>query len=216
MKFTVRDVDQRSDAWLSLRLGRLTGSRAADMLAAGKGNAESVGRRNLRVQLTLERITGRPQEHGFKSAAMQQGIEREPDAQVLYEALTGRLLNRTGFVSSDNLMVGASLDGHVGDFEGIIEIKAPIAAIHLEYLTTGQIPGEYVKQINHGLWITGARWCDWLSFNPEFPEPLQAKLVRLERNEAAIADYERRAMAFLAECEVELAGVVKLAATAVA
>ena len=211
MKFTVVNAEQRSDAWHAARLGRLTGSRAADMLAAGKGGAEAAGRRNLRVQLMLERLTGRSHDRGFVSAAMQQGIEREPDAQAMYEALTGRMLNLTGFVSSDSIMAGCSLDGHVGDFEGIIEIKSPLAATHLEYLRTGVVPPDYMKQILHSLWITGARWCDWLSFNSDFPESLQVKLVRVARNEAAVADYERRALAFLAEVEIEYEAVAKLA-----
>src|SRR6185503_9750953 len=133
---------------------------------------------------------GKSQENGYQSAAMQAGIDREPDALALYEAVTGRLLTQTGFRSHKTLMAGCSLDGHVGDFERIVEVKCPIAATHLEYLKSGVVPGEYLKQIQHGLWLTGAQCCDWLSYHPDFPEPLQAKLVTVERNEAEIASYE--------------------------
>ena len=193
------------------RLGRLTGSRAADMLSTIKSGAEAAGRRNLRVQLTLERITGRSHENGYVSPAMQQGADREADAYAFYEALTGRMLARTGFLSADEIMVGCSLDGHVGDFEGIVELKAPLAATHLDYLRTGIIPGEYQKQILHGLWVSGARWCDWLSYNPDFPAPLRGRLVRVERDDIAIHEYEKKALAFLAEVDREVEAVATIA-----
>ena len=202
-------ADQRSAEWFTARLGKLTGSRAADMLATIK-SGEAAARRNLRVQLVLERLTGRSQENGFVSPAMQQGIDREADAAALYEGLTGRLLSTSGFLQHDTLAAGCSLDGHVGDYEGIIEIKAPLAATHFEYLRTGLVPDIYRKQIVHGLWISGAWWCDWLSYQPEFPEPIQVKLVRVERNKDEIAAYETKARAFLAEVDQELAALATL------
>ncbi len=173
---------------------------------------EAAGRRNLRTQLVLERVTGRPQGPTFTSPAMQQGTSREPEAYAAYEVLTGELLTRTGFLSHDALLVGCSLDGHVGDFDGVIEIKSPIAATHLEYLRTGTVPGDYLKQVVHALWLTGAQWCDWLSYNPEFPVGLQIKLVRLVRNEDAIAAYDAAVRTFLAEVEAEVALVKGLQA----
>ena len=206
MTFTVLKMDQRSPEWIAVRLGRLTASRAADMLSTIK-HGEAASRRNLRVQLVLERITGRSHERGFQSQAMQHGIDREAEARGAYEAMAGHLLQNTGFVSASDLMVGCSLDGHVGDFEGLIEIKCPLSATHLDYLKTGVVPGEYLKQITHGLWITGAQWCDWMSYDPAFPEPLRAKLVRVTRDEAEIAAYEQAALAFLAEVETECRAV---------
>ncbi len=208
MTFTVVDVPQRSPEWFAARLGRLTGSRAADMMAQLKsGKGEAAGRRNLRVQLALERITGRPQESTWSSPAMQQGADREYDACLLYESLTGRVLRSTGFIACDGLMAGCSLDGHVGEFEGIVEIKSPIPATHLDYLRTGTVPGDYYKQCLHSLWVTGAEWCDWLSYNPDFPEPLRSKLVRIHRNEQEIAAYNLLARQFLKEVDEEVASV---------
>lgn len=200
----IHDVAQRSPEWHKLRLGKVTGSAAADMLATLKSGGEAAGRRNLRVRLVLERITGRSQENGYQSAAMQQGTEREPDAYAMYEALTGRLLTSSGFIEHDTLAAGCSLDGHVDGFAGIIEIKSPIPATHLEYVKSGMVPGEYLKQIQHGLFITGAQWCDWLSYNPDFPEGLQVKLVRVHRNDAETAEYEKKLTAFLAEVDREV------------
>lgn len=207
----ILDVEQRSPEWMAARIGRLTASRAADMLATLKGGGEAAGRRNLRAQLVLERLTNKSQESGYVSAAMQQGIEREPDALLWYEALTGQILQRTGFLAHDELMAGASLDGHVGDFKGIVEAKCLIPATHLEYLKTGRVPDEYAKQITHQLWISGAQWCDWLTFNPDFPESLRSRCVRVQRGEVAIAEYERQVRVFLAEVDREMESLLTMA-----
>jgi predicted phage-related endonuclease len=209
--FTVIDVAQRSDAWQTARLGRLTSSSAAEMLAVIK-SGEAAGRRNLRIRLALERITGQSQASSFQSAAMLAGIAREAEAAAHYEALTGSVLQHTGFLAHNSVMAGASLDGHVGDFAGIVELKNPIAATHLEYLTTGQIPGDYRKQIVHQLYVSGARWCDWLSYCPEFPIGLQVKLVRVERNDQEIASYALAAALFLKEVDAAVAAITGLQA----
>lgn len=172
---------------------------------------EAAGRRNLRVQLLLERITGRSHERGYTNQAMQDGVDREADALALYEVLTGNLVSRAGFAVLDGVMAGMSPDGIVGDWEGIVEAKAPLPATHLEYIRTGVVPGEYLKQIIHGLWVTGAQWCDWLSYNPDFPEPLQSKVVRVERAAVDIAEYEKKATAFLAEVDAEVNAIATMA-----
>lgn len=205
------DCVQRSPEWIAARLGRLTASCAADMLSTRKDKTEAAGRRNLRIRLVLERVTGKRQESDFQSAAMAQGIEREADAAGLYEALTGRILSNVGFCQHDTLMAGCSPDGYVGNFEGIVEVKSPLPATHWDYLRSGQIPGEYEKQILCALWITGAQWCDWLSYNPDFPEPLQVKLVRVERYQPAIDLFEEAAKKFLAEVTSECAELERLA-----
>lgn len=218
MRLTVVDVAQSSPEWFMARLGKLTGSTAAAMLSAPRDRkGETAGRRNLRVQLVLERLMGRPMEDaGFKSKAMEQGTEREADAAGVYEALTGVFLTPTGFIAHESLQAGCSLDGHVGDFEGLIEIKSPIPATHLEYLRNGKVPADYHSQIVHNLWITGAKWCDWMSYQPNFPESLQVKLVRVERNEAEIKSYELMARLFLSEVDAEVEAVAEMARRAVA
>ena len=211
MSFTVLDMPQRSPEWFAARLGCLTGSAAADMLSTIK-SGEAAARRNLRLRLVLERITGRSQENGYQSPAMAQGIEREVDAAAVYESLTGQLLSTTGFLMHETLMAGCSPDGYVGDFKGLIEIKSPQPAAHLEYLRSGAIPGEYLKQIIHNLWISGAEWCDWLSYNPDFPPPLGVKLMRMHRKDVDLAAYELAARLFLSEVDREQAAVMDMAA----
>lgn len=206
---------QRSDEWIAARLGRLTGSVAHEMLATRSDKTEAAGRRNLRVRLALERIVGRSLESDYVSPAMQQGIDREGDALAMYEAITGRVLDSVGFIQHDTMMAGCSPDGIVGSCEhGIVEAKCPTPAIHLEYLRTGEIPGKYQIQNQHNLWISGAPWLDWLSFCPEFPDPLRVKLVRVERNEKAIDAYALTASMFLTEVSREVESIRALAEVA--
>jgi hypothetical protein len=202
VSFTVIDAEQRSAEWFAARLGRLTGSRAADMLATIK-SGEAAARRDLRVQLVCERLTGQVQEEPFINAAMQRGIDMEPSAFAAYEAVTGALVQRSGFLSHTEHMAGCSLDGHIGDFDGLIELKCPKSTTHLRYLRGGVVPSDYWPQIAHNMWVTGAQWADFVSFDDRFPPELQLFIVRVERKASDMEDYERKALAFLAEVERE-------------
>jgi len=204
--FTVIEAEQRSPEWFAARLGRLTGSRAADMLATIK-SGEAAARRDLRIQLVCERLTQTLQEDAFVNAAMQRGIDCEPLAFSAYESLTGNVAHRTGFLAHDTLAIGCSLDGHVGDFAGILEVKCPKSATHLGYLRGGKVPAAYIPQITHNLWVTGAAWADFLSFDDRFPVELQTFLVRHERNEQEIASYALAATLFLSEVAAEVDAV---------
>lgn len=204
--FTIIDAPQRSDAWFAARVGRLTGSVAGEMLAKiGKG--EAAGRRNLRLRLMLEQITGKPQESSFVSPAMQAGVEREEAAFAAFESLTGNVAVRTGFLMHTALMAGCSLDGHMGDFDTLLSIKCRQPAGHLDFLKSGTIPASALAQIRHELWITGASSHEYFSWNPDFPASLQSRVVTVTRADANIPEYEEAALAFLAEVAAEVAAV---------
>lgn len=213
MSFTIIDAPQRSDAWFQARLGRLTGSCAKAMLAAVKTKGEeAAARRDLRTQLVLERITGQSQDDVYINTVMQRGIDKEPEAFAAYEAITGHVVRRTGFLSHTDLMAGCSLDGDVNDLEGIVELKCPKSATHLGYLKTGTLPKEHEAQIWHNLWLTGAQWCDFLSFDDRFPPALQTFYVRIHREPIILGAYEKSVLAFLAEVDSELTAVLALQA----
>ena len=207
--FTIVDAPQRSAEWFQARIGRLTGSCASDMLATIK-SGEAAARRDLRVRLVVERLTGRPQEDGYVNAVMQRGIDCEPDAFAAYEAHSGNLVRSTGFLSHRELMAGCSLDGDVDDFTGIVEVKCPKSATHLAYLKAGTVPLNHLPQIQHNLWVTGAQWCDFVSFDDRFPEGMQLFVRRVPRVELDILAYEKVARAFLNDVDAELAGAQKL------
>lgn len=200
MTFTIVNAEQRSPEWFAARLGRLTGSRAADMLSVIK-SGEAAARRDLRMQLVCERLTGTLQEDSFVNAAMTRGIDLEPQAFAAYEARTGQMALRTGFLAHNTHQAGCSLDGHIGAFDGILEMKAPKSATHLRYLKGGVVPTDYLPQITHNLWISDAAWCDFLSYDDRFPPALQTFLVRVHRADVDLIGYEAKALAFLAEVD---------------
>lgn len=217
MSFTIVEAEQRSAEWFAARVGRLTGSVAGDMLAAGRTKSEeSVKRRDLRLRLATERLTNQPQEDSYVNAVMQRGIDKEPDAFAAYEAQSGNLVRRTGFLTHDALMVGCSLDGDVDDFAGIVECKCPKSATHLGYLRERCVPKNHMPQIWHNLWVTGAQWCDFVSFDDRFPDALQLFVCRVPRVELDIVAYEKCALAFLGEVAAEVEAVRGLMSAKVA
>lgn len=199
------DCEQRTPEWFAARAGILTGSRAADMLAKIK-TGEAAARRDLRTQLALEIVTGRTLDgDGFVSKEMQRGIDLEPAALAMYEALSGNVVRKTGFILHDELAIGCSLDGDVGGFKGILELKCPKPATHLAYLKAGTMPTEYLPQVTHNLWTTGADWCDFVSFDDRFPDDLQMFLVRVYAKDLDLTAHAKTAQAFLGEVQAEVA-----------
>jgi hypothetical protein len=207
--FRIIDAPQRTPEWFEARAGRLTGSAAGDMLATIK-TGEAAARRDLRTKLVVERLTGQHQEDGFVNAAMQWGMDKEADAFAAYEAHSGNVVRRTGFLSHLHLMAGCSLDGDVDDFAGVVEIKCPMSATHFGYLKAKGVPSKHMPQILHNLWITGAAWCDFVSYDPRFPEHLQLFVQRVNRNDMDILAYSKCAEKFLEEVDNECAAMTVL------
>ena len=205
MKPLIVDHEQRTPEWFQARAGRLTGSVAGDILAKTRSGGESAARRDLRIQLAIEQLTGSPVEQsGFVSAAMQRGIDSEPVARAAYEARTGHIVRSTGFVIRPDLLVGCSLDGDIDCMQGILEIKCPKSATHISYLKDGRLPADHLAQVTHNLWVTGASWCDFVSWDDRMPPGLDYFCVRVSRDTNALAVYETEARRFLTEVESEV------------
>lgn len=211
MKFTVIDHEQRSPAWFAARAGRLTGSRACDVLAKIK-TGEAAARRDYRLQLAVERLTGMPQESSFINADMQRGIDMEATAFAAYEAATGEMVRRTGFLAADDLMVGCSLDGDIDDFAGIVELKVPKSTTHVGYFKAGTLPASHLAQCVHNLWVSGAKWIDFASYDDRLPKMLHLFHVRVYAKDVDIAGYEAEAKKFLAEVDAEVESLTRLGA----
>lgn len=194
-------IQQGSPEWFAARCGKATASRFSDVLAKLKSGGESASRKNYRARLVVERLTGKPLET-FSNAAMQQGVEREPLARMAYEAETGNLVEEVGFFQHPAMDAGASPDGLV-NADGMLEIKCPQLATHLEYLNLPAEPAEYTAQIQGQLWICGRDWTDFVSFNPDFPEHLQLIVRRIHRDDAYIAKLAAEVALFLDEVETE-------------
>jgi predicted phage-related endonuclease len=214
VNFTIIDAPQRSPEWLKARAGRLTGTRAAAILAKGKGAAESVQRRDLRMLMACEILTGEPQEDTFVNGAMQRGIDKEAAALAAIEVRTGEMIETTGFLSHNTLQAGCSLDGHIDGFRVIVECKCPKTSTHLGYWRSGGIPSDYFAQLTHNAWIAGAQEVWFASFDDRLPPPLQLYLVRAPIAQFDVAGYEAEAAKFLSEVDAEIAQIKALAAAA--
>jgi len=202
------DCAQGTTEWHAARAGVCTASRFADVMAKVK-SGEAAGRRNYRVDLVVETLTGRPLD-GFTNAAMRQGIEREPMARLAYETETGLSVEQVGFLMHDSLRAGASPDGLIGAAGGL-EIKCPERSAHLTYLKQTAEPPEYTWQIQGGMWITGREWWDFVSWNPDFPEGLQLIVRRIPRDDKAIATLAIEVKAFMEEVDNEVEQMSRLA-----
>jgi putative phage-type endonuclease len=193
----MESVVQGSPEWHALRLGRVTASRVADVCAKTK-SGYSASRANYMAELITERLTGTPAER-FQNDAMRWGTEKEPDARAAYEFRHDAEVLTVGFVHHPRIaMTGASPDGLV-DEAGLLEIKCPNSATHIETLIGQSVPGKYVTQMQWQMACTGRSWCDFASFDPRLPAEMQLFVQRVTRDDALIAELEEEVEAFLRE-----------------
>lgn len=192
---------QRTPEWFAKRLGLVTASRIADVMAKTKTGV-SASRSGYLAQLVTERLTGTPTE-SFQSPAMEWGIQQEGAARAAYEARMGVLVDEVDFVRHPTLEAGASPDGLVGE-DGCIEIKCPNTATMLEYLEDQKVPRKYLLQIQFQLECTGRNWADFVAFDPRLPEHLQLLVIRVPRDEGLIAEITAEVGQFLRELQTKV------------
>ena len=192
-------IEQGSPEWFAQRLGKVTASRVADVIAKTKTGYSS-SRDNYMAQLICERMTGTVSE-SFTNAAMQWGTETEPLARAAYEAFADVLVDEVAMIQHQTIEdAGASPDGLVGD-DGQIEIKCPNTATHIDTLLSQKAPAKYVTQMQWQMACTTRKWCDFVSFDPRLPKELQLFVLRVERDDEYIAELEKEVRKFLQELE---------------
>jgi len=202
------EIIQGSEEWLAIRVGKVTASRVADVIARTK-TGWGASRVNYMAELIAERLTGEPAEK-FTNAAMKWGTENEPDARIAYEFRTDSEVVQVGFIPHPTIsMTGASPDGLVGD-DGLVEIKCPNTATHIDTLISQTVPGKYVTQMLWQMACTGRQWCDFVSFDPRMPEHMRLFVKRVPRDDARIAELERDVADFLAELDGKVAELTAL------
>lgn len=195
-------IEQGTPEWHQLRLGKVTASRVADILATTR-SGPSASRQNYLIELALQRSTGTI-EPSYTNDAMKWGTETEPQARVAYEVKTGNFVNQVPFIDHPTIAwFGCSPDGLVGD-DGLIEIKCPNSATHWEYFKSQKPPQKYVIQMQTQMAVTGRKWCDFVSFDPRMPERSQLLIVRIPRDDEFIAELEEKVKQFLSEAEAEV------------
>jgi len=195
-------MEQRSEEWFAARLGKVTASRVADLMAT-TNKGYSASRANYLAELICERLTGHQAER-FSNAAMQWGTDVEPQARAAYEFITDASVQEVGLIDHPSIaMFGASPDGLIGA-DGLIEIKCPNTATHIETLLAERVPGKYVTQMQVQMACTGRSWCDFVSFDPRLPADLQLWIKRVQRDDVAIQNIEAETVKFLGELDAKV------------
>lgn len=196
-------VEQGTPEWLALRAGKVTASRVADVIAKTK-TGYGASRANYMAELIAERLTGETAEK-FTNAAMQWGTDKEPEARDLYAFMTDAEVEQVGFVEHPSLNdCGASPDGLVGE-DGLVEIKCPNTATHIDTLIGQAVPAKYVTQMQWQMACTGRQWCDFVSYDPRLPESMRIFIKRVERDQSAIDDMSAEIIVFMVELREKVA-----------
>ena len=196
-----RDIEQGTDEWHQMRLGKVTASKISDVIAKTK-TGYGASRATYIGQLIAERLTNIPTEF-YTNAAMQWGTETEPQARAAYEFYTDSEVEQIAFADHPSIdMSGASPDGIVE--RGLVEIKCPNTATHIEYLTSKKIPKKYINQMQWQMACLGSEWCDFVSFDPRMPEHLNKLIIRVDRDDKYIQMLEDEVKLFNQEINEKL------------
>ena len=198
------DVIQGEPEWFDCKRGKIGATSLNDIMSKGRSGGQSAGSKNLMAKLAVERLTGLTAET-YSNGAMQWGTDNEPLARAAYGFINDVQVVQVGFVDHPFIdHAGMSPDGLCGE-EGLVEIKCPNTATHIEYLRAKSVPSEYVKQVQWQMACSGRLWCDFMSFDPRMPQRLQSLIVRVWRDEALIDEMQTAANMFL----IEVANLVK-------
>ncbi len=191
------EIEQGSAEWFAIRCGKVTASRVSDVIAKTR-SGWGASRANYAAQLIAERLTGTVAE-SYSNAAMQWGIDTEPQARAAYEFHTDATVAEIGFVDHPTIdMSGASPDGLVGD-DGLVEIKCPSTSTHIDTLLKQNVPGKYLTQMQWQMACSERLWCDYVSFDPRMPANMSLFIRRIERDPQRIDELERLVIEFLRE-----------------
>lgn len=192
-------IAQGSDAWVNIRLGRVTASRVADVVAKTK-TGWGASRANYMAELIAERLTGTPAST-YTNAAMQWGTEKEPEARAAYSFSADIDVVKVGFVPHPKIaMSGASPDGYLG-VDGLVEFKCPNTTTHIDTLLGDPIAAKYITQMQWQMACADRAWCDWVSYDPRLPPEMQLFVKRIDRDNTTIATLEKLVTEFLAELD---------------
>jgi len=195
------EVTQQSPEWFAARCGKVTASRVADIIAKTKTGA-SASRDNYLAQLVCERMTGKPAE-SYSNAAMQWGTDTEPFARAAYEARMDLLVTEVGFIDHPWItMSGASPDGLAA--EGMVEIKCPNTATHIDTLLSRTVPAKYITQMMWQMACADRPWCDFVSFDPRLPERHQLFIKRINYDPEMVNMLENSIIQFLGDVDLKI------------
>jgi len=194
-------MEQKTEEWFAARCGQVTASRVADIIAKTK-SGPSASRENYLAQLVCERMTGKPAE-SYSNAAMQWGTDTEPFARAAYEARMDILVTEVGFIDHPWIaMSGASPDGLAN--EGLVEIKCPNTATHIDTLLSQTVPAKYITQMMWQMCSADRPWCDFVSFDPRLSERHQLFIKRINYDPEMVNLLENSVIQFLGDVDLKI------------
>ena len=193
-------MEQGTDEWKQIRLGKVSASRMGDLLATTKTGSAAATRAKYMAQLVVERMTGNPTE--FKiTKPMERGTELEPIARAAYEVETNQMVDQVAWVNHPTIEnAGCSPDGCIGE-DGLVEIKCKETHNHFESILKDEIDSDHAKQMLWQMACTGRKWCDYVCFDDRAPEGLQLFVKRLHRDDEKIKTMEAEVVKFLKELD---------------
>jgi len=177
----IKNIEQGTDEWKSLRLGKATASNFSKIVTST--GAESKMLPKYALELASQMLITEPEE-SFKSDAMTRGNDLEPLARDAYQEYTFNVVDEVSFFDCNDY--GYSPDGLIGK-DGLVEFKCPQATTHTQYLFDDKLPTTYKAQCQGGLMVTDRKWIDFCSFHPSFKDGKELFIKRVERDEEFIA-----------------------------
>ena len=199
-----KELIQGSDEWFAARLGVITASRLGDIMKKTK-YGESTYKTRLRFQLAIERVSGKSASDTVMNKAMYDGVEREPDARTLFEAVTGKEVALCGsFDHPEIVNSSASPDGLIRGENAVLEIKCPTHITHAKNLLSDTMPKNYIYQVQWQIACTESDYAYFASYHPDFPPELRLKVVKVEKDDKLIAEIEEAVREF----DIEVEGLI--------
>jgi len=196
-----KELVQGSDEWFAVRMGKITASKLSDLMKQTK-YGESTYKTRLRMELAIERITGKSASPNFMNQAMHDGVEREPDARSLFEAVTGKEVALCGsFDHPEIVNTSASPDGLLRGENAVLEIKCPTHVTHAKNLMSETMPKNYIYQVQWQIACTESDYAYFASYHPDYPTDLRLKWVKVERDDSVIKSLEEAVRQFDIEIE---------------
>lgn len=191
-------IENSEDLWRKQRLGMVTGSNFGKLVVQSKDRKSftlSKGKTaiDLIYKIAWERllksgnISNGLGRLSISSRMTEHGNDYEGEAILKYMERTGNKVDYAQrFIKMDDF-IGGTPDGFIGD-DGLIEVKCPWnGGNHLQSLLSGKIyNSDYEYQIQGYLWVTGRKWCDFITYDPDLIESLQLNIIRVERDDDMI------------------------------
>lgn len=183
----IYNCEQGSEAWFQARCGRITGTRFKDLMAGESTDTY----KKLVSNIVCEIITGKMEET-YSNANMEHGVETEPLARIEYESIFDVEVKQVGFIIPDedhkyHDLIGISPDGLL-PYNGILEIKCPLARTHLDYIEANRLPTEYRYQVQGQLFVTEYDHCHFMSF----VEGMKPFIFPVKPDTELFKEFERR------------------------